>query len=92
VVSHVTIANRNALTTPDPSSARRGIAELERLAPQGLDIVRGVHPSADGLLNLLPSGEHGFTRSRRFPLQPGIGGFETASNQHAWRPSDSVNK
>jgi hypothetical protein len=29
---------------------------------------------------LLPSGEHGFTRSRRSPLQPGIRGLETASS------------
>ena len=38
---------------------------------------RGFHPR---LLNLLPSGEHGFARSGPSTLQSGTVGFETASS------------
>jgi len=44
------------------------------------DDIRGFHPSADGLLNLLPVGEHGFARSRASILQSGKEGFGTASS------------
>ncbi|SPE26427.1 hypothetical protein SBA2_30092 [Acidobacteriia bacterium SbA2] len=40
--------------------------------------VRAFHPSADGLLNLLPSGERGLARSRLALLQAGTEGFEAA--------------
>ena len=66
--SQVTFAPRPL--SPLPVCGERGTEGAVRA------LVRGFHPR---LLNLLPSGEHGFSPGRPSPLQSGTEGFETAS-------------